>query len=99
MNADPNHEYSLALAGKSFEEAGHEQKLKPTADNLDTLPTLPTDNGDAGDHVVKEKGTGLQAAAAAAAELEEAITDEKPSGEVPTWREPDHRVLCICELT
>ena len=81
--AEHSHEYKFALAGISFEEAGHEQKPKPPADDLDTLPTLPTDNGDAGDHIVKEKGTGLQAAAGAAAELEEAITDEQPSGEEP----------------
>ncbi len=39
---------------------------------------------------MKEKGTGLQAAAGATAELEEAITDAKSSGEVPIWIEKSH---------
>lgn len=69
-------------AGRNSEGATHEQKPEPTADEL---APLPTDNGDAGDHLVEEKGKGLQAAAGATAELEEAITDAKPSGEVPTW--------------
>ena len=56
---------------------------KSRSQTADELTTLPTDNGDVGEHPVKEKGTGLQAAAGATAELEEAITDAKSSGEVP----------------
>ena len=41
---------------------------------------LPVDNGDVGNHVVEGKGIGLEAAAGAAAEQEEAIKDAKSSG-------------------
>ncbi|CAK0783381.1 hypothetical protein CVIRNUC_006580 [Coccomyxa viridis] len=40
---------------------------------------LPVDNGDVGNHVVEGKGIGLEAAAGAAAEQEEAIKDAKSS--------------------
>ena len=41
---------------------------------------MPVDNGDVRNHVVEGKGTGLEAAAGAAAEQEEAIKDAKSSG-------------------
>ena len=69
-----------------MENAATVQKPESPADGGQALHV---DNGDAGEHVVKEKGAGLAAAAGATAELEEATTDAKPSGET-FLKTPNH---------
>ena len=54
------------------------QKAQAAAE--DTAALLPVDNSDVANHVVEGKGTGLEAAAGAAAEQEEAIKAAKSSG-------------------
>ena len=58
-------------------EAARTQQAHAAAEGT---AALPVDNGDVGNHVAEGKGTGLEAAADAAAEQEEAIKDAKSSG-------------------